>query len=385
MVCAHVSRLVKSEWFALVMENDPRLDRIAIFFHDLGIGGAERVMLQLAQGFIDMGHPVDLVLARAEGPLLPEVHPDAQVIDFSTKSPVVMFWKLIKYLLTEKPVVLLSPFEVTSVIAIMAKKITGVSTKVVVRISTNLSKNKRTKWKKIIERVVVSKMYLLADGIIAVSRGVAEDLVSYVRIPFERITVIYNPIITDRLVQSAQAAVNHPFFADDHDPVILGVGRLAEEKDFTMLIKAFDLVRRKIPARLIILGEGTERSTLERLIDSSGLQGVVDLSGFHLNPFAFMKKASVFVLSSKWEGLPGVLIQALACGCPVVSTDCYSGPSEILNGGQYGQLVPVGDVEAMASAIVAVLEGDVRKPPASWLEQYKIESVIPQYKAVFGI
>jgi len=385
MVCAHVSRLVKSEWFALVMENDPRLDRIAIFFHDLGIGGAERVMLQLAEGFIDIGHPVDLVLARAQGLLLPEVHPDARVIDFSTKSPAVMFWKLIKYLLTEKPVVLLSPFEVTSVIAIMAKKITGVSTKVVVRISTNLSKNKRTKWKKIIERVVVSKMYLLADGIIAVSRGVAEDLVSYVRIPFERITVIYNPIITDRLVQSAQAAVNHPFFADDHDPVILGVGRLAEEKDFTMLIKAFDLVRRKIPARLIILGEGTERSTLERLIDSSGLQGVVDLSGFHLNPFAFMKKASVFVLSSKWEGLPGVLIQALACGCPVVSTDCYSGPSEILNGGQYGQLVPVGDVEAMASAIVAVLEGDVRKPPASWLEQYKIESVIPQYKAVFGI
>jgi len=342
-------------------------------------------MLQLARGFIDIGQPVDLVLARAQGPLLSEVHPDVRVIDFNTKKPFVMFVNLIKYLRMEKPVVLLSPFEVTSVIAIAAKIITRVSTRIVVRISTNLSKNKRTKWKKIIERVVVSKIYLLADGIIAVSRGVAEDLASYVGIPFERITVIYNPIITDRLLQSAKVAVDHPFFADDHDPVILGVGRLAEEKDFTVLIKAFDLVRRKIPARLIILGEGTERSMLERLIDSAGLQGMVDLSGFRLNPFAFMKQASVFVLSSKLEGLPGVLIQALACGCPAVSTDCYSGPSEILNGGQYGQLVPVGDVDAMASAIVAVLEGDIRTPPASWLEQYKIESVIPQYKAVFGI
>ena len=388
MVCVDVSRLAKSrfwEWYTLTMENNSRQSRIAIFFHDLGGGGAERVMLQLAQGFIEMGHPVDLVLARTEGPLLPEVHPDARIVDFKTKSPAVMFMKLIKYLRMEKPVVLLSPFEVTSVIAIVAKKITRASTKIIVRISTNLSKNKRTRWKKIIERLVVSTMYLSADGIIAVSRGVAEDLVSYAGIPLERITVVYSPIITDHLLKLAEAPIDHPFFVDDPRPVILGVGRLAEEKDFGMLIKAFDLVQRKIPARLIILGEGTEQTVLERLIDSSGLQGLVDLAGFKLNPFAFMKRASVFVLSSKWEGLPGVLIQALAVGCPVVSTDCYSGPSEILKGGQYGQLVPVGDVDAMASAIMSVLEGNIRRPPAGWLEQYKIDSVIPQYKALFGI
>ena len=136
---------------------------------------------------------------------------------------------------------------------------------------------------------------------------------------------------------------------------------------------------------MIILGDGEERPALESLIRSSGLQDVVDLFGFELNPFAFMKKASVFVLSSKWEGLPGVLIQALACDCPVVSTDCLSGPSEILKNGQYGHLVPVGDAEAIASAIESVLSGDVRHPPKSWLEQYQIDSVIPQYKVTLGI
>ena len=368
------------------MENDPNPCRIAIFFHDLGIGGAERVMLQLAEGFLRAGCSVDLVLARAEGPLLSETPASARIIDFNTRKPIVMFIRLIKYLRTERPKALLSPFEVTSVIAILAKKLSGVSTRVVVRISVHLSQNKRTtKWKKILERLVVSGIYPLADGIVAVSRGVAEDLASYARISFGRIKIIYNPAISVELLQAAEQPIHHRFFADHQYPVVLGVGRLTEQKDFSTLIRAFDILRGKIPSRLIILGDGEERPALEELIRSSGLQDIVDLSGFELNPYAFMKRASVFVLSSKWEGLPGVLLQALACGCPVVSTDCLSGPSEILKDGQYGYLVPVGDVDAVAAAMEAILTGDIRKPPQSWLEQYTLASVIPQYIAVFGI
>jgi glycosyltransferase involved in cell wall biosynthesis len=359
---------------------------IAIFFHDLGIGGAERVMLQLAQGFSETGHPVDLVLARAEGPLLSEVPLGAQVIDLKTRNPLWMFIKLIRYLRAERPSVLLSPFEVTSVIAILARKITGVSTRVVIRVSVHLSRNKRiTKWKKILERLVVSRVYPLADGIVTVSEGVAEDLALYIGIPIERIKVIYNPVVSEQLLKAAEQPVHHRFFADTKHPVILGVGRLAEQKDFSTLIRAFDILRKKSPSRLIILGDGEERPFLEELIRSSGLQDLVDLPGFDTNPFAFMKKASVFVLSSKWEGLPGVLIQALACGCPVVSTDCLSGPSEILKGGEYGHLVPVGDVDAMAKAMEAILMADIRKPPKSWLAQFTLGAVIPPYKAVFDI
>jgi glycosyltransferase involved in cell wall biosynthesis len=369
-----------------VQGDDSSLYSIAIFFHDLGIGGAERVMLQLAQGFIELGHPVDLVLAHAEGPLLFEVPLGVQVIDLKTRSPFWMFIKFIRYLRAERPSVLLSPFEVTSVIAILAKKMSSVSTRVIIRISVHISRNKRTtKWKKILEQLVVSRVYPLANGIITVSDGVAEDLASYTGIPRQRIKVIYNPVVSEQLLQAAEQPIQHPFFGESQYPVILGVGRLAEQKDFSTLIKAFDILRKKIPSRLIILGDGEERPSLEELIRSSGLQNLVDLPGFDTNPFAFMKNASLFVLSSKWEGLPGVLIQALACGCPVVSTDCLSGPSEILKDGEYGYLVPVGDVNAMAEAMEAILMGDTRKPPKGWLEQFTISEVIPQYKAVFGI
>ncbi len=342
-------------------------------------------MIQLAHGLLEAGHPVDLVLARAEGPLLAEAPSKARVIDFDTTSPLTMFVKLFRYLRAERPKALLSPFEVTSVIAVVAKKMCAASTKVIVRISTHLSKNKRARWKKIVERLAVSMVYPFADGIIAVSRGVAEDLAFYARIPLERIKVIYSPAVTDQILRAAEQPINHPFFAKGHCPVVLGVGRLSEEKDFFTLIKAFDILRRKIPSRLIILGDGEERPALENLIRSAGLQGLVDLAGFELNPFAFMRKASVFVLSSKWEGLPGALIQALACDCPAVSTDCLSGPAEILKGGEYGYLVPVGNAQAIADAIEAVLQGNIRKPPKDWLEQFTTGSVIPQYKAVLGI
>jgi glycosyltransferase involved in cell wall biosynthesis len=360
--------------------------RIAIFFHDLGIGGAERVMLQLAQGFIDLGHPVDLVLARAEGPLRAEVPSRVQIVDLKTRSPIQMFFGLVRYLREKSPSVLLSPFEVTSVIALLAKKITRVPTRVVIRVSVHISRNKRTAmWKKILEQFVVSRVYPWADGIITVSEGVAEDLSHYTGIPLERITVIYNPVISEQLLKAAEDPTDHRFFSDGQYPVILGVGRLAEQKDFSTLIRAFDVLQKRIPSRLIILGDGEERPHLENLIQALGLQELVDLPGFDTNPFAFMRRASMFVLSSKWEGLPGVLIQALACGCPVVSTDCLSGPSEILKDGEYGYLVPVGDVDAMANAMEMTLMGKIRKPPKDWLEQFTVRAVIPQYKAVFGL
>jgi glycosyltransferase involved in cell wall biosynthesis len=366
-------------------EKNP-IGNIALFFHGLGMGGAERVMLELARGFLEAGHAVDLVLARAEGPLLSEVPSQARIVDFKTKNPFMMFVRLIRYLLKENPSVLLSPFEVTSVIAIVAKKLSRVSTKVVVRVSVHLSRNKRaTRWKKIVERLTISRVYPLADGIVAVSRGVAADLAAYTGMSSESITVIYNPVISPRLIEMMEQTPDHPFFSDDHRPVILGVGRLEEQKDFPTLIRAFEIVHRKILSRLIILGDGEDRQALRTLIESLSLNDWVDLPGTVQNPFAFMKRVSVFVLSSKWEGLPNVLIQALACGCPVVSTDCLSGPGEILKGGEYGHLVPVGDAEAIAAAIEEVLKGRFRKPPKAWLDQFTLGEVIPQYEMVFGI
>jgi len=192
-------------------------------------------------------------------------------------------------------------------------------------------------------------------------------------------------VISDQLMRLMEKTINHPFYVTHTDPVILGVGRLEEQKDFASLINAFSLVHERIPARLVILGEGQDRHALQALIDSLGLQEWIDLPGFDINPFAFMKRSAVFVLSSKWEGLPNALIQALTCGCPVVSTDCLSGPAEILNDGEYGHLVPVGDAQALAEAILAVLQGSTRKPPQNWLNQFKPETIIPQYLTILCV
>lgn len=367
------------------MQDNTRRPGLAIILHDLNVGGAELVMLQIANGFAKKGYEVDLVVARAEGLLLSDVPDGIRVVNLKANNLFRLIINLVRYLRLNRPDALLSPFEVTSLISIFARKISMVSTKIVVRISVNLSQHSRPKIKKILERIMLAKIYPYAASIVAVSYGVAEDFSRYTGIPLQCIKIIYNPIDANLLLRMMnESPVCHPFI-DAGTPVVLGIGRFTKQKDFSTLIKGFDIIRKKHPARLIILGDGEERLFLERLIHSLGIQDIVDLPGFELNPFRFMKVASVFVLSSRWEGLPNALIQALFCGCPVISTDCPSGPSEILKMGRYGHLVPVQDPEAIAAAIELVLNGDTRRPPNSWLEQYEVNAILSQYKEILGI
>jgi glycosyltransferase involved in cell wall biosynthesis len=208
--------------------------------------------------------------------------------------------------------------------------------------------------------------YRMADGIVAVSDGVADDLARCSGLPREGITTVYNPVITAELAPLARQALAHPWFQPAAPPVILGVGSLAARKDFPTLLRAFARVRAQRGCRLVILGQGSTpektaevKAELMALATSLGVAADVDLPGFVANPFAYMSRAGAFVLSSAYEGLPGVMIQALACGCPVVSTDCPSGPAEILDGGRFGALVPVGDDQAMAQAITATLDDPI--------------------------
>lgn len=367
------------------MDDGLNNQNVAIILHDLRMGGAERVMLQLAEALSKDGVPVELILAHAEGALLSKVPENVRIVDLNVNNPLTMLVKVIQYLRVNKPKALISPFEVTSLVAVLAKFLSRTSTRIVVRLSVALSKHKRVWFKKLLERIAVSLFYRFADAIIAVSHGVANDFSLYTGISVNRIIVIYNPIISEQFMRDKDEALDQPLLNNDHLPTILGVGRLTEQKDFHTLINAFALVEKKRPTRLIILGEGEERKTLEAMARQLNIQDSVHFPGIVLNPMAFMKKASVFVLSSRWEGLPGALIQALACGCPVVSTDCPSGPAEILDKGKYGYLVPVGNVEAMTSAIEAVLNGKYRFPPESWLDQYKTDVVIGQYKKVLRL
>jgi glycosyltransferase involved in cell wall biosynthesis len=227
---------------------------------------------------------------------------------------------------------------------------------------------------------LVRHTYRRAEGIIAVSQGVAEDIVRFTGISKERVHTLYNPVVTPEIGERAREPVDHPWFKPGAPPVILGAGSLSVQKDFDTLVRAFALLRQSQEAKLIILGEGKRRRELEKVIHQLNLGADVELPGFVPNPFAYMGKAALFVLSSRWEGLPGVLIQAMACGCPVVSTDCPSGPREILDAGRYGSLIEVGDVpglaHAMQEALTTPLSGEILQRRA---RQFSASEVIPKY------
>jgi len=238
-----------------------------------------------------------------------------------------------------------------------------VDTRIAIRLGTNLSAALAGRgWLKRVTRTLPMRWsYRMAEQVIAVSRGVAEDTTQVTGLPPERIRVAHNPVITPRLLALAKEPVEHPWLAEREAPVILGAGRLTRQKDFHSLIRAFARARATRPCRLIILGDGGQRDELLALAAELGVAGDVDLPGFAANPYAWMRAADLFVLSSRWEGSPNVLTEAMACGTPVVSTDCPSGPRETLQNGRFGPLVAVGDDAALGQAILDTLAA----PPAA--------------------
>ncbi len=358
----------------------PAKIKISLLLPDLQLGGAEMSMLQLSRAFAARGYAVDLLLMRSGGQLSDRVPPGVRRVALNTGSEIRSLLPLVRYLRRERPAALLTTLDLTNLIGLLARRLSSVPVRVTIRIATSVSAHQRSSARmKKLEQLALSWMYPWADAIVAVSHGVAEDLQAYTGLPESRIRVIYNPTLDDKLEALAQETPQHPWFQPGQTPVILSAARLTEVKDFPTLMRAFALVRRQRPARLVILGEGPERSALEALARSLGIQADVSLPGFEPNPPAYMRRAAVYALSSRREGLPNALIQAMACGCPVVSADCPSGPREVLRGGQYGHLAPVGDEQAMSRAILAVLDGDTRPVESGWLDAFRLDAVAEQY------
>jgi glycosyltransferase involved in cell wall biosynthesis len=361
---------------------------LAFFLPNLEGGGAERVTLNLAAGFAARGFKTDLVLVRAEGPLLAHVPSAVRVLDLKAPAVLRSVRPLAAYLRRERPRVLLAALTSANLVAMASARMPGVSTRTVISIHCSMIEEMRDEpglrswalpW-------LIGRFHRWADAIVAVSEGAADDLVRAVRIPRERIDVIYNPIITPEVRRRALDPPPHPWFADAAGPVVIGVGRLTRQKNFPALVEAFALVMRQQPAaRLVILGEGPEREVIAAQVRRHGLEASVALPGFVDNPYACIARAAVFALSSDFEGLPTVLIESLALGTPVVSTDCPSGPREILRGGALGSLVPVGDIPALARAIVGALTSPRFSPPAEALERFLPDVVLDQYQRLFRL
>jgi len=342
--------------------------RICIFVQTLSGGGSERAMLNLMHQFVGREIAVDLVMTRRAGEYLDLVPKEVTIIDLGTGVPRASIGALSNYLKTVQPDAMISSIANASIVALVARRVARVPTKVAVSIqntlSAELSGNKGMRHGMINRSV--RWFYPMADLIACVSTGVADDLAEVTGIPREKIDVVYNPVITDSLFERAKEPLDHPWFAEGQPPVILSVGRLAPQKDQTVMIEAFAKLRKRRPCRLLILGQGSERERLESLIADLKIGDDVSLPGFAPNPYAYMSRAAAFTLSSRWEGLPTVLIEALACGTPVVSTRCPSGPDEILAEGKYGWLTPMGDSAALANALDEALDAKTPPPAESW-------------------
>ena len=359
----------------------PQKPKLAIFLPSLSGGGAERSMLNLAHGVAERGYPVDLVLAQAKGPYLSLVHKDVRIVDLKASRVLASLPALVSYLKKERPKALISALNYANVVAVWARSLAGVPTKVLVneQNTVSISAFNSAKRRQRMVPYFMKYFYPWADYIIGNSQGVAEDLSEVTGLPPQRIDILYNPVVTPEVQEKVHAPLNHPWFEPGQPPVILAVGRLTKQKDFPTLIQAFSQVLKNRSARLMILGEGVDRPKLETLVKELSLEDHVSLPGFVENPYAYMKRASLYVLSSRWEGLPTVLIEALYCGQPIVATDCPSGPREILAGGQYGVLVPVGDVAALSRAIEAGLAGETPLPTKESWHPYSLEAVSDQY------
>lgn len=359
--------------------HEPR--KFAFFAPSMAGGGAERAILRLAGGVASRGFEVHLVLAQADGPFMVDVPDDVRVVDLQAKRVLTSLPALVRYLRRERPDAIASVLDYANILAVWARRLAG-RPRIAIVIEQNTisqsSSNSLTARGRMMPRLAWL-FYRWADHIVGNSEGVTDDLRRVLGEGVSsRLHTIYNPIVTEDLVAKARVEPRHRWFSDD-TPVLVAVGRLNPQKDYETMLRAFAKATATHEARLLIFGEGPERPALQSLIVELGLEGSVELPGFTSNPYSSVAAACAYVMSSRWEGLPTVLVEALYCGTPVISTDCPSGPREILDGGRYGRLVPVGDAGALGDAMVEAVKGELdRPPPESW-QPYQQAVVVDQY------
>ena len=414
---------------------------VAFVIDSMHGGGAENVCLTLARELLIKRYRVDLVLLEFHGERLLEIPHDVNlfVLDrrFETRQSMGkcsipyknirrikrpsgfkdcinstvrylnslqysfsfcarpklrhLFWtaSLGEYMRVEQPT-LIFPFLFHSVtVCLLARRFSSCNLPLICSFRNTLGYGRKRKE----QTKLMYLKHLLPDAekIHAVSQGVADSIVDHIPEVQNKVVTILNPI-PHNVTSLSQQSINHKWLSSEprnesniFPKIILAAGRLIEQKNFLMLIRAFAEVRSQLDVRLILLGDGPQREKIYELINSLKIEEAVSMPGWVDNPYSFMANADLFVMSSSWEGCPNVLLEALACGCSVVSTDCPSGPSEILEHGRWGRLVPVNDQTALADAIVATLEDDRNQDTLRQrATQFSPENMIEKFETLFS-
>lgn len=365
---------------------DPR--RIACFFSTSGHSGVDRLAKHLVPALARRGYRVDLLKVRRHGPDLDPLPPGVRAVDLGSRHTYGCVPALVRYLRRARPAVMLSDKDRVNRTALLARFLARVPTRLVLRSGTTLSVDlaSRGALERWIQRHSIGRLYPFADQVITVSTGAAADMARFSGLARERILVVPAPVVPARLFDAHLAQPEHPWFATPGIPLILGVGELCGRKDFATLVRAFARLRQERPCRLMILGRGSARDSLLGLARALGVAADFALPGFVPDPYAYMAHAQLFGFSSRWEGLGFVLIEALAVGTPVVSTDCPHGPAEILAQGRFGALVPVGDDLALARAMARTLDDPLpRETLQAAARPFEIEAATDAYLRAFAL
>lgn len=360
--------------------------RLAIFMPSFGDGGVERMLVNLAGGLVRRGVKVDFLTRDCQAPYLDRLDPAVRLVETRHAGVLRVQPALCRYLRAERPDFVLCGKDRAARAALLARRLSGAPFRLVMRPGTTVSERVagRSALKRWRAFRLIRNTYGAAAAVVGNSEGVVDDIAQIAGLPPERMHLIRNPVVTGDLAVQAAQAVDHPWLAAGAPPLILGVGGLRRQKGFDTLLRAFAKVRANRSCRLMILGDGHLRDSLIRLAGELGVADDFALPGFDSNPYRYLSRAAAFVLSSRWEGSPNALTEALAIGVPVVATDCRSGPREVLAGGAVAPLVPVDDVDAMAAAIGQVLdrpgEAAVRKAA---VHEYTVETCAERYHALF--
>ncbi len=363
-------------------------NRIAIFVATSGHSGVDRTMHHLIPALARRNYQVDLLKIRKHGPNLPEVPSNVRILDMGTSHVYSALPRVATYLRRNRPAVMLSDKDRVNRTALLSRALARTRTRLVFSSGTTISIDLATRgaFERWLQRNSMGKLYPFADNIIVTSAGVADDMAQYTGLSRERINVVPCPVVPAHLFTDNLPRPDHPWFKEGEPPVILGVGELGYRKDFQTLLRAFAQLRAERSCRLVILGKGKQREELLSLARSLNIEKDLDLAGFQPNPYHFMAHAALFAFTSRWEGLGFVLIEALAVGTPVVSTDCPSGPKEILADGKYGHLVPVEDVDSLVQAMARTLDTPLpRKTLQEAAIPYEIERSTTAYLKAMGL
>ena len=362
-------------------EMSAQIYHIALVLGSMRMGGAERASLNLINEFVARGVRCDLVLVQAEGELLSELDPEVNIVPLGKGRTLYSVFAMRRYLKKIRPQVVIAGQTHVQIMTLLARKRSLSNIPVILNEhSTFSTNNPGSTFKGRLTRLFAKYIFNHADAITAVSQGVKKDLLQEFPFLGPKLDVIYNPVVGRTLFEKSRLEVQMPWDKRESIPVILGLGRLVPDKDFENLLHAVAIARKSQRIRLLIAGDGPDKEKLVKLAEKLSYGNDINFMGLSDNPYSLMKQADLFVLSSRREGLPMSLIEALACGCRVVSTDCESGPSEILNKGEYGRLVPVADADLLSKAILSSLKDKVQKDSGNEaIHPFYVETVCDNY------